>query len=125
MSAADIATVNSSFEDAVRRGDVEAIANLYGPDAVVLAPDGPIVKGREGIRQLWMSDQRAWIEKHAARVSRTRDRRRYRNEVGNATLSMVPTGGKNETAEVKFLVIWKRSDGKWRLHRDIWNTRSV
>ena len=44
MSAADIATVNSSFEDAVRRGDVEAIANLYGPDAVVLAPDGPIVK---------------------------------------------------------------------------------
>jgi ketosteroid isomerase-like protein len=47
------------------------------------------------------------------------------NEVGNATLSMVPTGGKNETAEVKFLVIWKRSDGKWRLHRDIWNTRSV
>jgi uncharacterized protein (TIGR02246 family) len=126
VSAADIATVNGSFEDAVRRGDVEAIANLYGPDAVVLAPDGPIVKGREGIRQLWMSA----IKERGLKSMRLESVELeivgdIANEVGNATLSMVPTGGKNETAEVKFLVIWKRSDGKWRLHRDIWNTRSV
>jgi ketosteroid isomerase-like protein len=25
------------------------------------------------------------------------------------------------TATVKFVVVWKKTDGQWRLHRDIWN----
>jgi uncharacterized protein (TIGR02246 family) len=126
MSAADIATTNRSFEDAVRRGDVEAIASLYESDAVVLPPDSPIVKGREAIRQLWMSA----IKEHGLKSMRVESVELeiagdIANEVGYGTLTMAPEGGKTETAEVKFLVIWKQSGGKWRLHRDVWNARSV
>jgi ketosteroid isomerase-like protein len=39
-------------------------------------------------------------------------------EVGEATLALA--GG---TAVVKFVVAWKKTDGQWRLHRDIWNTK--
>jgi ketosteroid isomerase-like protein len=41
-------------------------------------------------------------------------------EVGEATLA-VSSG----TAVVKFVVVWKKEDGQWRLHRDIWNTKGA
>jgi len=41
-------------------------------------------------------------------------------EVGEATLAV--TSG---TAVVKFVVVWKKLDGKWLLHRDIWNTKGA
>jgi ketosteroid isomerase-like protein len=28
-------------------------------------------------------------------------------------------------AVVKFVVVWKKIDGQWRLHRDIWNSRAA
>jgi ketosteroid isomerase-like protein len=43
------------------------------------------------------------------------------SEVGRATMTMAPPGGKSETAEIKYLVVWKRLNGTWLLHRDIYN----
>ena len=53
MSATDIAAVNRAFEDAVRKGDADRIAQLYTADGMALPPDGPFVRGREAIRGLW------------------------------------------------------------------------
>jgi ketosteroid isomerase-like protein len=27
--------------------------------------------------------------------------------------------------EVKFIEVWKREDGEWRIHRDIWNSNAA
>lgn len=35
---------------------------------------------------------------------------------------IVASGGQATNAVVKYVVVWKRVDGQWRLHRDIWNT---
>lgn len=29
------------------------------------------------------------------------------------------------TAVAKYVVVWKKEDGQWRLHRDIWNTKAT
>ena len=55
MSAADIAVNNRDFEKAVAAGNVEAIAALLAPDVMALPPDGPVVTGREAVKQLWAS----------------------------------------------------------------------
>jgi ketosteroid isomerase-like protein len=39
-------------------------------------------------------------------------------EVGEVTLALA--GG---TVVVKVVVAWKKTDGQWRLQRDIWNTK--
>ena len=41
------------------------------------------------------------------------------HEVG--TYGLMGDGGKVLDAG-KYVVVWKREDGKWKLHRDIWNT---
>src|SRR5439155_1611091 len=53
MSLIDIGKVNRMFEDAVRAQDPDRLASLYTGTAMALPPDGPIVRGQDGIRQLW------------------------------------------------------------------------
>ena len=124
MSATDIANASRSFEDAVRRGDLEAIGNLYYPDAVVMAPDSPMIKGREAIKQLWKSAIEDYglksIRLESVELDIVGD---IASEIGYGTLDMAPPGGGQETEQVKFLVVWKRSGDQWRLHRDTWNAR--
>ena len=119
MSRADIATVNRAFEDAARKRDMEALGRLYTPDAIVMPPDAPFVKGRDGIKQFWG----AAIQQLALKEVRldTIDLEIAGDtavEVGEALLTL-----ESGAATVKYVVTWKKVDGQWRLHRDIWNAK--
>lgn len=121
MSRAEIAAVNRQFEDAARAGDLERIASLYSADAMAFPPDGPIVKGHDNIKQMWgtiaqqigLTD----VKLDTLDLEITGD---TASEVGEATLTTA--GG---TAVVKYVVVWKRVDGRWQIHRDIWNTKGA
>ena len=122
MSVAEIAANNRAFENAVATGNVDAIAALLAPDVIALPPDGPIVMGHEAVRQLWASV----ISEHGMTSCQlTTDQLDIvgdvASEVGHATMTMAPPGGKSETATIKYLVVWKQLKGSWLLHRDIWN----
>jgi uncharacterized protein (TIGR02246 family) len=122
MSAAEIAANNRTFEHAVATGNTDAIAALLAPDVMALPPDGPIVTGKEAVKQLWMSAIREHGMKSCLISSENLDFvGDMASEVGHATMTMASPGGKTDTAKIKFVVVWKRLDGKWLLHRDIWN----
>jgi len=122
MSAAEIAANNRAFENAIATGNVDAIAALLAPDVIALPPDGPIVTGREAVKQFW----RSTITEHGVtscqiitdHLDTVGD---VASEVGHATMTMATPDGKSETARIKYVVVWKRVDGAWLLHRDIWN----
>ena len=117
MSQAEITAVNRIFEDSVRRRDVERIASIYTADAIALPPGGPIVQGRENIKRLWRSALEE-MEVKSVKIE-TVDLQLAGDlayEVGRATLAL-PAG----PAIVKFVVVWKKEDAQWRVHRDIWN----
>src|SRR2546425_10283969 len=122
MSLIDIGKVNRMFEDAVRAQDPERLASLYTGTAMALPPDGPIVRGQDGIRQLWSTVIKDMglrdISLKTVDLDVDGD---TACEVGQATLSLDPPGGQRATANVKDVVVWQRSAGQWRLHRDIWN----
>lgn len=52
------------FQQAMAAGDIEAVLNLYDPDAVFVNAAGTIIKGSHGLRQalaLWRPRRRASI----------------------------------------------------------------
>jgi uncharacterized protein (TIGR02246 family) len=121
MSRSDIAAVNRQFEEAARKGDLERLASLYTPDAVALPPDSHMVKGRESIKQMWGTIAQQ-IGLKDVRLD-TLDLELAGDtacEVGEATLTLA-----SGTAVVKFVVVWKKVEGQWRLHRDIWNGKGA
>jgi uncharacterized protein (TIGR02246 family) len=122
MSAADIDANNREFEHAIEAGNLEAIAALLAPDVMALPPDRPMAIGKEAVTQLWASA----IRDHGLTGCRiTTDRLDIvgdvASEVGHATLTTTAPGGASQGLSIKFVVVWKRLDGKWLLHRDIWN----
>jgi uncharacterized protein (TIGR02246 family) len=122
MSLIEIGKVNRMFEDAVRAQDPDRIASLYTANAMAFPPDGPIVRGPDSIRQLWASVIKGMGLTEAA--LKTIDLEVHDDtacEVGQATLSLQPPGGQRASVDVKYIVVWQRVGGQWRLHRDIWN----
>jgi uncharacterized protein (TIGR02246 family) len=121
MSLSEIATVNRQFEDAARKGDLDRLASLYTADAIALPPDGPLVKGRDAIKQMWGTvAQQIGLKDVQLKTLDFEQAGDTGYEVGEATLA-VSSG----TAVVKFIVVWKKTGGQWRLHRDIWNTKGA
>ena len=121
MSQSEIAAVNRQFEDAARKGDLDRLASLYTRDAIALPPDSPMVKGRENIKQMWgaIAQQIGLkdVRLNTLDLEVTGD---TACEVGEAQLTVA-----SGSAAVKFIVVWKKAEGQWRLHRDIWNAKGA
>jgi uncharacterized protein (TIGR02246 family) len=121
MSQSEIGAINRQFEDAVRKGDLDRLASLYTPDAMALPPDGPIVKGRDSIKQMWASvAQQLGLKDVRLNTLDFEQAGDTGYEVGEATLTL-----SSGAAVAKFIVVWKKVGGQWRLHRDIWNTKGA
>jgi uncharacterized protein (TIGR02246 family) len=121
MSQSEIAAVNRQFEDAARSGDLDRLARLYTADAMALPPDGPVVRGRDNIKAMWGAvAQQLGLKDVRLTTLDFEPAGDTGYEVGEATLTT--SGG---TAVVKFVVVWKKEAGQWRLHRDIWNTKGT
>jgi len=122
MSTTEIAATNRAFEEAVRKGDVDRLAHLYTSDALALPPDGPIVKGRDAIKDLWAGVIRDMalrdVQLQTLDLEIAGD---TACEVGEARLTLEPPSSEPTTVKVKYVVAWKKAAGRWLLHRDIWN----
>src|SRR5919108_751303 len=112
MSLIEIGKVNRMFEDAVRAQAPERIAALYTGTAIAMPPDGPVVRGQEGIRELWAAAIKDMGLKDVTLKTVDLDvNGDVACEVGQATLDLVPPGGQRTTANVKYVVVWQRVGG--------------
>ncbi len=125
MSSEDIARVNRRIEEAISKGDAAGMAACYTEDGVALPPDGPVVKGHEALRGLWGSVVNDMGLK-AVKLE-TLDLELISDdaacEIGEAALDFAPAGGEATQMVAKFIVVWKKVDGQWLWHRDIWNAK--
>ena len=114
----EIEQVNGGFAAAYAKGDAAAVAALYTAGAKLFPPGGPIVDGRAGIEQFWQSVMGSGIKNIELRTAEIEVFGDTVVENGSATLCS--NGGVANRG--KYLVVWKRVEGKWLLHRDCWNS---
>jgi uncharacterized protein (TIGR02246 family) len=115
---AAIEAANKRFSAALAKGDAAAVAALYTADAELLPPGAPVVKGQAGIQQFWKGAVDSGL-KHLTLASReVQTHGDTAHEIGTATMK---DDAGAVTGTGKYVVIWKRVGGDWKLHRDIWN----
>jgi len=121
-----IEETNAEFSAVASRGDAAAIAALYTDDAVVLAPNAEMVRGKQAIKGLFDGMiQQMGAPQLTLRTIQVDEVGDMANEIGEYTLKFQPAGGEPVTDIGKYVVIWKRQgDDSWKLHIDIWNTNS-
>jgi uncharacterized protein (TIGR02246 family) len=119
MSRQDIDNVNQRLSQAVQDGDAAAAAALYTEDGKFLAPNADFLSGRDAIQGFFQAVIDSGIKGLNLSTLELEVQGDTAHEVG--TYELVADGGAVADSG-KFIVIWKRFDGTWRLHRDMINT---
>ncbi|HET9941577.1 MAG TPA: DUF4440 domain-containing protein [Candidatus Eisenbacteria bacterium] len=112
---------NRQFMDAFARGDAARISTLYADDAQLFPPGNLPVQGRADIEALWRGVLALPVkEMHLTTVEFT-VHGEDASEIGRYTL--VGNDGRELDAG-KYIVLWKKGAGGWKLHRDMWNSNA-
>jgi uncharacterized protein (TIGR02246 family) len=110
---------NDAFEAAFARHDSAALANLYTGDASLLPPGMDPQKGRSAIRDFWQGAMQMGVAKAMLATEEAEGLGDTAIEIGRFYLY---SGTGDLLDQGKYLVVWKRQNEEWFLHRDIWNT---
>lgn len=114
----EIAELNERFTGAHLAGDVEAIDAMFAPNAVSYPPGAPAVRGFPALHDFT-------VEYLAAGLSEFREETTelYGNEevVVDAGTYVVTWGTDPVTERGKYLNVWQRVGGEWKIRSNMWN----
>ena len=113
-----LAGTTEAWEKAFNSGDFAAIARMMTSDACLLPPNGEKVCGAAAIEGFWKA-----ASPTGAKMELREDEAETSGSLGfkTGTWRMLSAEGA-ELDHGKYVEVWKRVDGAWRLHRDTWNS---
>jgi len=118
----EIDRVNSKFVKDFNGGDIEAAASVYTEDAKIMPPGSTMVEGRGAIREFWSgATKQMGITGVSLKTIDLEVDGNMAYELGTYTLS----GESGPLDNGKYVVVWKRTGGEWKWHRDIWNSNKA
>jgi uncharacterized protein (TIGR02246 family) len=123
--AAEVDAIRSASEawfTHFEAGEVDALVALYTPDAVILEPEYPPIAGTEAVRvhfaeSFEFEPRFERFEVLEIEIATSGD---LAWERGYAT-GTYTEDGEARTFAGPYLLVWKRTDGGWRIHREIYN----
>jgi ketosteroid isomerase-like protein len=127
LAAADLAAIratDSAFASLAAAGDAAGLAGKYLPDAHLMPPNAPGIRGREAVQKFWSG----FTDAYQLRMSVTADEIEGRGDLayarGRYTLDATPKGkGSPVHDEGKYLEILRRQpDGTWGYAVDMYSS---
>lgn len=115
---AEIEAANKAFSALFAAGDSVGLANFYTEDAKFMSGGAPAVSGRKNIQSAMSGFIQSGITKVDLRLNDVWGTEDLLVEEGELSLF----AGDAEVAQEKYIVVWKKEDGKWKLFRDIFNS---
>ena len=115
----EITRANEQFMSAFNAGDAQALAELYTEDALLLPPNSDFAEGKDAIRDYWQAVMDAGVAQAQLEIREVEQYGDVAHEV--STYTLFDAEGQ-EVDRGKYIVIWQRVDGEWKLHRDIFNS---
>jgi uncharacterized protein (TIGR02246 family) len=116
---AEIEAVNAKWIEFFNKGDFAGVASLYTDDATAFPPGSAMVKGKAAIGAMW----KAMAEQISDPKVTTLDVKPLgpsaAREIG--TFSLKTKGPTPQEITGKYVVVWEKVEGNWKLAADIWN----
>jgi len=114
-----IAAANETFMALFGAGDAAGVAALYTASGQLLPPNAGFMVGREAIQAFWQGAMDMGIA--TAKIETLEVEGHGDTAIEVSTYTLHAQDG-TELDAGKFIVVWKRVEGEWKLHRDIFNS---
>lgn len=118
---AEIEELAEKFVNTYNRGDARGIASFYAEKGMVLPPNSNIVEGSQQIESFWQAMMNLGAKNIQLQVLEAEQHDDTAYEVGRATIM---SEGNQAIDDIKYIVIWKRENGAWKIYRDIFNSNN-
>ena len=115
---ATVVAANKKFVDIFNKGTA-GIGDLYTTDAELYPPNSEVLKGGTAIAPYWKGGFDMGIKNLKLETVSADPAGDQIVETGKYTLA----GADGKTMDTgKYIVVWKKENGEWKLFKDIWNT---
>jgi uncharacterized protein (TIGR02246 family) len=118
-----IREVADAFQSAMRGGDAAAAAAVYRDDGVEMPPGRPPIQGRTAIegyfREMFRGCRFTTFALSHAELRASGD---VAFATGTSRTAITPNGGPPVEDSGKYLVVLKRTDGRWKVAYSIYNS---
>jgi ketosteroid isomerase-like protein len=113
-----IDSINTRFSEQIAAGDSTALASHYWPDAELLLDNSEPVKGND-IVNAWGYAIRAGIKEMNFITTDITGSSKFIIETGSYEMK---DANKALIDKGKYVVVWEKRNGEWKLYRDIGST---
>ena len=120
----EIQAAQDRLADAVAARDPQRAAALYTADARLIPQGAPACNDPAAIAAFFAGAFANGISSARFSTDEVEGDDAQATEIGRYELYAVPPGGERVlAAEGRYLVVWRKVDGAWRMHRDMFNTQ--
>lgn len=112
---AEIGAANKEFAAFVAATDSIGLSNLYTQDAKVMMTGAPSINGRNNIQSTMSGMMKSGISRLDLKTIEVWGTEDLITEEGEYSLF----AGETKVDYGKYMVLWKKEEGKWKLHRDV------
>ncbi len=110
------------FSAAYMRGDAAAMTGLYTSDATIFPERSVALSGHEAIRKYWTLPPGRRVTHHSATPTRIVVDGGHAFDYGVYEISGERDGKAWGPVRGKYVIVWRREKGMWRMELDIWNS---
>lgn len=115
----EIEATNLEVSAFMAKGDSVGLASCYGTDGALLLNNMPPIKGQANLVKVWGGFINAGIAAIELNTTEVWGDENYITEYGTFVLKAKDS---TQLDKGKYLVLWKKENGKWKFHRDISNS---
>jgi uncharacterized protein (TIGR02246 family) len=114
-----IEEADQKFMALYKQGDCAAVADLYSQDPVLMPPGMDFVYGKEAIQKTFEAFRAMGIAELVFEIVEVDPCADHAIEMSR--FKLLGAAGQ-QLDQGKYIVVWKREQGAWKLHRDIFNS---
>jgi uncharacterized protein (TIGR02246 family) len=114
-----IQKINEEWMAAFNKGDAAGVAALYSEDAYILPNGAEMAKGRRAIESYFKNSVRQLGDAKLKTVDLQSLGPGSAREVG--TFNFKTKGDSPQDVVGKYVAVWRKMGGQWKLITDIWN----
>lgn len=111
----------AGFSRAYMNKDAAGIANFYTEDAKIFPGGSDIISGKSAIQDRWEFAEGVTDVYHKVTPSEIKIIDNYAYDYGYYEGSTTKKDGKKNDFRGKYVIVWQKVDGDWKIYLDIWN----
>ena len=110
-----------NFSQHIVNADYEKIGDAYTADAKIFPNNTKIIEGREQIIQYWELPEGVRTIAHKTMASEIKIIGDEAYDYGYYEGTTRRANGEEVSWKGKYVIVWKKVEGEWKMYLDIWN----